>query len=83
VSRVAEYCPPKGPAPAQMVRGSLLFAFQTRRTVYCVPASSHRTVSTEAALGENVPAKPPDSFHATTVPVPKAPPLTQMPMSWL
>ena len=38
---------------------------------------------TNAALGENVPANPPLSFHATSVPVPYAPPLTMMPMSWL
>src|SRR5207249_57281 len=35
------------------------------------------------AAGENVPAKPPLSFQATSVPGPYAPPLTMMPMSWL
>ena len=48
-----------------------------------MPAANEMTDWTAAAFGENVPAKPPLSFHPTTWPEPKVPPLTLMPMSWL
>src|SRR5713101_4158816 len=43
------------------------------------------TVCTKAALGEKMPAKPPDSFQASGWPatVGKPVPLTMRPMSWL
>src|SRR5690349_637493 len=68
-----------GPAPAQMaaMAGDTRLDFHTSVAVYAVPAVSGMTLSTNAALGENVPAKPPDSFHATTVL------FIAMPMSWL
>src|SRR5713101_3029346 len=68
-----------GPAPAQMaaLAGDARLAFHTRVAVYGTPAASGMTLSTNAALGENVPAKPPDSFHATTLP------LTAIATSWL
>ena len=47
-----------------------------------VPALIGYTVSTKAAFGEKVPAKPPDSFQAATTGLP-APGVTWMPMSWL
>src|SRR5207245_11655948 len=52
--------------------------------VYVVATSRAATVWTNAAFGENVPAKPPDSFQPTMRPaVPKPPPLILMPTSWL
>src|SRR6266571_1758161 len=48
-------------------------------------ATTGITVCTKAALGENVPAKPPDSFQDSGWPATlgNAPPLTVTPMSWL
>ena len=49
-------------------------------------ATTGITVCTKAALGENVPAKPPDSFQDSGWPATVGntpPPLTVMPMSWL
>jgi hypothetical protein len=69
VSRVGENFPPIGPAPAQMSAPcAFLFAFHCSLMVYAVPAARGRTVCTKAALGEKVPANPPDSFHASGCP---------------
>src|SRR5437773_2478629 len=60
--------------------GRLLFHFSLN--TYELPDARLYTACANAALGENVPAKPPDSFHATSW---SAPPLTltKMPRSWL
>src|SRR2546428_12631339 len=52
--------------------------------VYVVAASRAATVWTNAAFGENVPAKPPDSFQPTMRPaVPNPPPLILTQTTWL
>src|SRR5207247_8784417 len=60
--------------------GRLLFHFSLN--TYELPDARLYTACANAALVENVPAKPPDSFHATSW---SAPPLTltKMPRSWL
>src|SRR5436190_20804769 len=60
--------------------GRLVFHFSLN--TYELPDARLYTACANAALGENVPAKPPDSFHATSW---SAPPLTltKMPRSWL
>src|SRR5207302_9160957 len=74
-----------GPAPAQMAldAGARRLAFHTSHTVYVLPTFKCRSVVTKAAFGEKVPAKPPLSFQATSVPDPYAAPLTMMPTSWV
>src|SRR5450759_1691018 len=61
---------------------ALWFAFHFSLKTYVLAALIAYTPSTNAAFGENVPAKPPLSFHATSW---SAAPLTltKMPMSWL
>src|ERR1700693_2037976 len=54
-----------------------LFVFHCSLMVYVVPELRAWTAWTNAAFGENVPANPPLSFQATTVP------LTVIAMSWL
>src|SRR5438874_1772670 len=58
------------------------FVFHFSLNMYELPDARLNTACANAALGENVPAKPPDSFHATSW---SAPPLTltKMPRSWL
>src|SRR5439155_21484304 len=58
------------------------FDFHFSLNTYERPDARLYTACANAALGENVPAKPPDSFHATSW---SAPPLTltKMPRSWL
>src|SRR5207247_10477821 len=58
------------------------FLFHFSLNTYALPDARLYTACANAALGENVPAKPPDSFHATSW---SAPPLTltNMPRSWL
>src|ERR1700732_4821529 len=60
-----------------------LFVFHWSRAVYCVDAATGIIAWTKAAFGEKVPAKPPDSFHATICPAPYEPPVTKIPRSWL
>src|SRR4029077_5131585 len=74
-----------GPAPAAAKMMALvgLLDFQTSCTVYDVEPTTGMTVCTNAALGEKVPAYPPLSFQATTVPPPYSMPVTMRPMSWL
>ena len=52
-----------------------MFAFHAIQIVYVVDACRLTTVSAYAALGENVPARPPLSFHTTSVGDGNAPPL--------
>src|SRR5258708_4384717 len=83
VRLVGEYGP--APAPAKIVPVSAWVVFHCNLAVYGVPAATVITVCTSAALGENVPPKPPLSFQASGCPavVGNAPPLTVMPRSWL
>src|ERR1700730_19275836 len=76
--RVGEYRPLIGPAPAKMVAPDAgLFVFHASETTYLVPAVIGKTVCTNAALGEKVPAYPPDSFQPATTP------FIRIAMSWL
>ena len=64
VNRVGEYSPLIGPAPDQMVAPVAgLFAFQVSVMTYVGLGVRAMTVSRYAALGDKVPANPPDSFH--------------------
>src|SRR5207302_4559328 len=69
VSRVGEYSPAIGPAPAKIDPGSGLLAFHRSVIAYGVEAATGTAAFMLAALGLNVPAKPPLSFHATTLPL--------------
>src|SRR6266571_2691009 len=62
--------------------GAFLLVFHFSLNAYELPLARLKAPCTKAALGENVPAKPPDSFQATSW---SAPPLTlaKMPRSWL
>src|SRR6058998_2926904 len=62
--------------------GAFLLVFHLSLNAYELPLARLKAPCTKAALGEYVPAKPPDSFHATSW---SAPPLTltKMPRSWL
>src|SRR5260370_17913699 len=72
-----------GRAPAAMVAlPSGRFVFHSRVNRYLWPAGSMTTVWANAALGEKTPAKPPDSFHATST-LGASSMLRKMPRSWL
>src|SRR5437773_115022 len=62
--------------------GAFLLVFHLSLNAYELPVARLKAPCAKAALGEYVPAKPPDSFHATSW---SAPPLTlaKMPRSWL
>src|SRR5581483_9817471 len=83
--QVCENLPATGPAPANTVPLSAWLVFQTSLAVYVVLAVTGITAPTNAAFGENVPFRPPLSFHASGWPavVGKPVPLTMMPRSWL
>src|SRR2546425_2492141 len=70
-------CDGPGPAPAKTtLRGVVLLPRKASATA-CGPALSGTVASTKAPFGEYVPAKPPLSFHATSVLS------TKIPRSWL
>src|SRR5437763_839036 len=83
VSEVGENWPLIGPAPAAIVfPAAARLAFQRRLKAYWFPGVSVITDWRKAALGENVPAEPPDSFQPTSCggqPLT----LTKMARSWL
>jgi len=65
VKRVGEYAPAMGPAPAKIVPGSGWLVFHWSLAEYGTPESTGMIACAYAAFGLNVPAKPPDSFHAS------------------
>ena len=79
------------PAPITIVSppGITKLAFHTRATEYVVPAVMGTTFWAKAAVGEKVPAEPPDSFQTTASALGQLPAgrlaaaATQMPRSWL
>src|SRR5205823_10184445 len=66
-----------GPAPAKTTLLGVVLLLRQASPTACGPALSGTVASTKAAFGEYTPAKPPLSFHATSVLS------TKIPRSWL